>query len=128
MKLILLKTFIPSILASVAGISYQIAYESALNCDFSKLVNPVSITMATTIGCILISLGNLLLIKLKLSRFKGWYFIVINIFSMLSIIGPTGTTLPFDIQSPELFPGLIAPLHLLPALSYITISTFFKNE
>lgn len=128
MKLILRHILVSSALASMTGIGYQTAYEAALHCDFSKLVNPVSISMASTIGCTLMSLGNLLLVKLKRSRYKGWYFLCIYFFSILSIMGPIGTTIPLDIQHPELFPGLIAPLHLLPALSCITLSSFFPNE
>lgn len=128
MKLNIFKILFASILASIEGVCYQIFYESALNCDFSKMINPVSISMASTIGCLLIGLGYLIMDKFKIKKYQGWYFLSINILSIISIIGPMSSHLPFDIQNPELFIGLTAPLHLFPILSYVTLSTFFKNE
>lgn len=116
------------ILASIAGICYQFAYESALSCKFSKIINPVSISMASIIGTILMTLGYWMLSKLRFEKYRLWYFMLINILSIASIIGPMSSTLPLDIENPELFPGLIAPLHLFPALSFITLSTNDKNE
>ena len=127
MKSVLVTILLSSVPATLAGISYQSAYEAALSSDFSIIINPLSISMATTIGCTLMSLGNLLLARLKLSRFQGWYHMLINILSILSIVGPIHTNLPPEIKRPDLFPGLIAPLHLFPALFFITLSTFFKK-
>ncbi|MEM6721236.1 MAG: hypothetical protein AAF611_18040 [Bacteroidota bacterium] len=128
MKKIILHGIIASALASVVGIVYQVIYQSALDCDFSKVINPISISMACIVGCLLISLGYILLSKFNLGKFKGWLNSLISILSFASIIGPIGTTLPLDINNPELFVGLIAPLHLLPALAFFTISSFFKYE
>lgn len=125
---LIIRTVVSGILASITGICYQLAYESALNCNFSKIINPISISMASMIGTILMTFGYWMLSKLKLERYQLWYYILINILSIASIIGPMGSTLPLDIENPELFPGLIAPLHLFPALSFITLSTSDKNE
>lgn len=128
MRSIFLHCLIASILASITGIVYQFSYQSALGCDFSKLVNPISISMASSIGCLLMSFGYLLLMKLNVSKLRGWLNIVISFLSIISIIGPMGASLPLDMENPELFPGLIAPLHLFPALSFLSISSLFKND
>lgn len=128
MKSTLLHGLVASILASTAGIVYHLSYQAALACDFSKLINPVSISMASTIGCLLMSLGYVLLVKFKISHLKGWLNIVISMLSIASILGPMGASLPLDVVSPELFPGLIAPLHLFPALSFLSIEGFFGNN
>lgn len=125
---LIIRAVVSGILASITGICYQLAYESALNCNFSKIINPISITMASIIGTILMTFGYWILGKLKLEKYQLWYLFLINILSIASIIGPMGSTLPLDIENPELFPGLIAPLHLFPALSFITLSTSIKND
>lgn len=125
---LIIRTIVSGSLASMAGICYQLAYEAALSCNFSKIINPVSITMASIIGTIFMTLGYWILGKLKLDKYQLWYYILINILSITSIIGPMSSTLPLDIENPELFPGLIAPLHLFPALLFITLSKSNKNE
>lgn len=125
---IIVRDIFSGVLASIAGISYQMAYESALNCNFSKIINPISISMASIIGTILMALGYWIIRKLNLAKHQVWYYLSIAILSIASIIGPMSSTLPIDIENPELFPGLIAPLHLFPALSFITLSTSNKNE
>jgi hypothetical protein len=50
------------------------------------------------------------------------------VLSFASIIGAIGMTLPLDIDFPELFPGLVVPMHFFPALAYFAIAPFFKKE
>lgn len=114
--------------ATFASIIYQKVYERALGCDFSAIISPLNIFTATLIGCSLMTTGYLILKKTSLKEYKGWYFTAINLLSMLSLIGPISFALPFEIDNPELFLGLAAPMHLLPALSYITNSIIIKYE
>jgi hypothetical protein len=36
-------------------------------------------------------------------------------------------SLPLDIEYPELFPGLVVPMHFFPAYAFLTIYPFFKQ-
>jgi hypothetical protein len=46
----------------------------------------------------------------------------------VSIIGAIAMTLPLAIDFPELFPGLVVPMHFLPAWAYFAMALFFKKE
>ena len=54
--------------------------------------------------------------------------LVIAVLSFASIISPISMSLPLDIESPELFPGLVVPMHFFPALAFFAISPFFKTQ
>src|SRR5215212_10280747 len=49
--------------------------------------------------------------------------IAISLFA--SILAPFAMKLPFDIETPELFPGLIVPMHFFPALAWFTLKPLF---
>ena len=127
MRKILIHGIVASFLASLNGIIYLKVYQSTLNCGFTKIINPISISAASTIGCSLITVGYLVLLRLKKEEFKGWLNILISVLSFASIIGPISTSLPLEISNPELFPGLIAPMHFFPALAFFAISPLFNK-
>jgi hypothetical protein len=43
----------------------------------------------------------------------------------VSLAGAFGAKLPLDIEAPELFPGLVVPMHFFPALGWFTLKPLF---
>lgn len=114
------------ILAAVAGIIYFNVYQSALGTEFGKIVNAKSITGASVFGCLLMALSYWLLEKFNKEKLKGALNILIAVLSFASIISVISMSLPLDIKSPELFPGLVVPMHFFPALAFFCIAPFFN--
>lgn len=123
------KTFIHGIvagvLASTASLIYFNLYQSTLGTSFNKVINAGSIVGASIFGCVLISIAYFFLYRFNKENFKGILNIVITVLSFASIIGAISTSLPLDIESPELFPGLAVPMHFFPALAFFAIEPFF---
>lgn len=115
-----------SLLSSLASIIYLNIYKEALVVDFSKVAGTSNIIAACSIGCLLMALGYKLAIKWKGTKTIGWLNIVFTVFSFSTIAGVMGVSLPMEIESPELFPGMIIPMHFFPVLSILTIYPFYK--
>jgi hypothetical protein len=117
-----------AILSAIAGTLYNQVYSKAFYVDFSTVLNWQGITMASLIGCILMSVTYVLLFKWKKEKFLGWANILFAIVSFASIISVLSFKLPLEMEMPELFPGLAIPMHFFPALSFLTVYPFFKNK
>lgn len=115
-----------SLLSSLASIIYLNIYKEALVVDFSKVAGTSNIIAACSIGCLLMAVGYKLAIKWKGTKTIGWLNIAFSVFSFATIAGVMGFNLPLDTESPELFPGMIIPMHFFPVLSILTIYPLFK--
>lgn len=115
-----------SLLSSLASIIYLNIYITALIVDFSKVAGISNIVAACSIGCLLMAVAYKLALKWKGTKTIGWLNILFSIISFATIAGVFGFNLPMDTESPELFPGMIIPMHFFPVLSIITIFPFFK--
>lgn len=125
MKKIFVQGLIAGVISSVSSVLYFNIYQGTLLTEFDKIVNTGSIIGACFIGCMLISLGYIALYKLNKPNLQGWLNLLIGVLSFASIISPIGMALPLDIEYPELFPGLVVPMHFFPALAYFSIQPFF---
>ena len=128
MKKTFLHGIIAGILASIAGIIYLNIYKNALGTDFGKIINVGSISGASIFGCMLMAIGHWLLERFNKKKLKGMLNIVIALLSFASILSPISMSLPFDIKNPELFPGLVIPMHFFPALAFFCIVPFFSSS
>ncbi|MCU0436585.1 MAG: hypothetical protein MUC49_01640 [Raineya sp.] len=115
-----------SLLSSLAGIIYLNIYKESLVVDFSKIVGISNIIAASTVGCLLMAVSYKLAIQWKGIKTIGWLNIAFSIISFASIVGVLGFNLPLDTESPELFPGMVIPMHFFPILSILSILPFFK--
>jgi hypothetical protein len=115
-----------SLLSSLASIIYLNIYKEALVVDFSKVAGISNIIAACSIGCLLMAVGYRLAIKWKGTKTIGWLNIAFSLVSFATIAGVMGFNLPMDTESPELFPGMIIPMHFFPVLSILTIYPFFE--
>lgn len=128
MKNVFVQGLVAGVLSSLAGVIYLNIYQNTMMTDYSKIINIGSITGASFIGCMLISSGYWALYKLNKSELIGWLNILVCVLSFASIISPIGMSLPLDIEYPELFPGLVVPMHFFPALAYFAIAPFFGQK
>lgn len=128
MKNTLIHGLSAGILAGIAGIIYLNIYNGAFGVDYHEMINIGAIMGSSLLGCMLMTLGYAGLTKFKKENLKGWLNILIAVLSFASIIGPLGMSLPIDIEYPELFPGLVVPMHFFPALAFFTIYPFFNQK
>ena len=129
MKKIFLQGIIAGAFSAIAAVIYFTIYQNALATQFNKVVNAGAIIGSSLLGCMLMAVGYALLYKFNKLKWQGWLNMVIAVLSFASIISPIAMSLPIDIKSPELFPGLVVPMHFFPALAFFCISPFFnKNE
>jgi len=115
-----------SLLSSLASIIYLNIYKEALVVDFSKIAGIPNIIAACSIGCFLMVVGYKFAISWKGPKAIGWLNIAYSVISFATIAGVFGFNLPLDTESPELFPGMIIPMHFFPVLSILTVIPFFK--
>ncbi|MEM9052703.1 MAG: hypothetical protein AAGC47_11675, partial [Bacteroidota bacterium] len=80
------------------------------------------------IGCVLMGSGYFALDKMGKSSLRGWMNILYAVLSFASIIPAMNTTLPLDIEFPELFPGLVVPMHFFPTMVFFGLSPFFASS
>jgi uncharacterized membrane protein len=116
------------LLASLAGVIYFNIYQGLLLTEFDAVINAGSIIGASIFGCMLIAVGQLIIARWNKPNLVGVFNLLVLVLSFASIIGAIGMTLPLDIDFPELFPGLVVPMHFFPALAYFAIAPFFKKE
>ncbi len=128
MKKIFIHGIVAGILASITSLIYFNLYQSTLGTSFDKVINIGSIVGSSIFGCMLISIGYFLLFKFKKENLKGLLNVVVTVLSFSSITGVISMSLPLDIESPELFPGLAVPMHFFPALAFFAIEPFFKQK
>ena len=127
MKAIFIRGLVAGILAAIAGVIYFNIYQGTLLTEFDSIVNIGAIVGSSIIGCMLMSLGYFILFKLNKMNLAGWMNIGIAVLSFASIISPIGMSLPLDIVDPELFPGLVVPMHFFPALAFFGLAPFFEK-
>jgi hypothetical protein len=116
------------IMASVAAIIYNRVYHFALEADFSKLVNTRNIIGANIGVGLLVAIGYWLMKKWWKNKAENIFNFTLTILSFASILIPISATLPLDINTPELFPGLTIPMHFFPALAWFTLRPLFIKE
>ena len=124
-KRLLLLGLISGVLAGIAALIYQKVYSSSVGADFSNIAKPVGIMISNVVGCIIAAVGYWILNKWLKEKTEIVFNFIFVILSFASIIPAIGAKLPLDVNSPELFPGLVIPMHFFPALAFFTIETLF---
>ena len=120
---------VSGILAGIASVIYQRVYTASSGADFSGIVKIAGLFMSSIIGCLLAALGYWLFNKWLKTKGEIVFNFVFVILSFASILGAFAFKLPLETTSPELFPGLVVPMHFFPALAWFTIKPLFiKSE
>lgn len=112
-------------LAGAASLVYQKIYASSLGYDFATIAKPVNILAASLLSGFLAALGYWLLSRWLRSKGEVVFNILFIILSFASILAPFAMKLPLEVEMPELFPGLIVPMHFFPALAWLTLKPIF---
>ncbi len=116
---------VSGLLAGIAGIVYAHLYYTINEADFSKVASTVSIISASLFGGVLAAVGYTLLDKWLKARGEIVFNLVFTLISFISLLGPIAVRLPRNIDTPELFPGMVIPMHFFPALAWFTLKPLF---
>src|ERR1700761_8500283 len=124
-KKALLLGIVSGLLAGVAGIIYAKVYYSANEADFSRVAGTVQIIASSLFGGVLAAIGYTLLDKLLKANGEIVFNFLFTIISFASLLLPIGHRFSPPIDTPELFPGMVIPMHFFPALAWFTLKPIF---
>jgi ABC-type branched-subunit amino acid transport system permease subunit len=116
---------VAGLLAGIAGIVYSRVYYTINESDFSKVASAVKIVSASVFGGVLAAIGYVLLDKWLKRSGEIVFNLAFTLISFASLLAPIAVTLPRTIETPELFPGLVIPMHFFPALAWYTLKPIF---
>lgn len=119
---------VSGLLSGLAGVIYQYIYQDMFFVDYSSVVNTGAIIGSSIIGNALMALGYFILFKAKKEK---WIWIINLVYMFLaftSILPAMAVTLPLDIEFPELFPGLVVPMHFFVPMIFFGLGPFFMNQ
>jgi hypothetical protein len=127
-KKVFLQSILASLLAFIASVIYKRIYFFATEVDFSRVLSVRRLAGFSLLVSMLAAFLNYILTR----WLKGKGGIVFNfLFSILSfacVMIPISITLPLNIQSPELFPGLGVPMVFFPAMAWYTVNPLFNSS
>lgn len=124
-KKALLLGIVSGLLAGVAGIVYAKLYFSVNEADFSKVAGTVHIVASSLFGGVLAAIGYTVLDKVLKGRGEIVFNLIFTILSFASLLLPIGHRFNPPIDTPELFPGMVIPMHFFPALGWYTLKPIF---
>jgi hypothetical protein len=116
---------VSGLLAGVAAVIYAKVYYSVNEADFSKVASNVRIVAASLFGGVLAAIGYAILDKLLKSTGEIVFNFAFTLLSFASLLLPIGHRFSPPIDTPELFPGMVIPMHLFPALAWYTLKPLF---
>jgi hypothetical protein len=124
-KRIFLHALAASVLAAVAGIIYNRIYLFATEVDFSNVLPFSRIIGFSVLICMMAACVKYGLQRWLETRGEIVFNFMFSIISFAMVMIPISVSLPLDIKSPELFPGLAVPLVFFPCLSWHTVNPLF---
>jgi hypothetical protein len=113
------------IFSFVACFVFNRIYIFAFGVDFTKLVNTGSLLGFNLAGCLFAGMGYMVAKRFSPKHADIIFNIVFTMLSFASIYIPIATSIPTDIQNPELFPGLAITMHFFPAIGWYTLKPMF---
>lgn len=116
------------LMAGIASLIYQKVYASSLGEDFATIAKPVGILSISLLAGLLAAVMYWLANTLMKTKGEVLFNLVFVMLSFTSILAPFAIKLPFEIETPELFPGLIVPMHFFPALAWFTLKPLFIKQ
>jgi ABC-type branched-subunit amino acid transport system permease subunit len=119
---------VSGLLAGVAGVIYAHVYHSSLGADFSKVAPTVRIIASSLFGGVLAAVGYALLNKTLKEKGEIVFNFLFSVISFVTLLAPFAVKLPLDVETPELFPGMVIPMHFFPALAWFTLKPLFIKK
>ena len=128
MRPVFFQGLLAGILAGLASFVYQNVYNAALLVDFSTVTSPLALFASSVMGSVMASLGYWLFSKWVRVNTDVWFNLIFLALTFATLAGSFAASLPPDIESPELFPGLSVPMHFFPILFWLAVKPLFKGE
>ncbi|HVU94554.1 MAG TPA: hypothetical protein VHE34_04985 [Puia sp.] len=119
---------VSGLLAGVAGIIYAKVYYTANEADFSKVAGTVNIVASSLFGGVLAAIGYTVLDKWLKTKGEIVFNFLFTLLSFASLLLPIGHRFSPPIDTPELFPGMVIPMHFFPALGWYTLKPLFFTK
>jgi heme O synthase-like polyprenyltransferase len=116
---------VAGILAGIVSLAYARVYSSALGANFFKVATPTGIISGSIFGAVLAAIGYWAFDKTLKQKGEIVFNFVFVILSFASMLLAFGAKLPLDLDTPELFPGMVIPMHFFPALAWFTLKPLF---
>lgn len=127
-KRIFIQGLVAAALAAIAGIIYNRIYFFATETDFSKIINTGSIIGFNIAICMVATFICFGLMKWLGKTGEIIFNFLFSIISFACVMIPISVSLPLDIKSPEIFPGLAVPMVFFPAIAWYTIRPLFSGK
>jgi len=127
-KKTLILGIISGLLAGLAGLIYAHLYYSINEADFSKVASSVRIVASSVAGGVLAAIGFTALDKWLKDKGEIVFNLLFTILSFASLLTPISYKLPMTLETPELFPGMVIPMHFFPALAWYTLKPVFIRQ
>jgi len=124
-KKALLLGIVSGLLAGIAGLIYAHLYYSINEADFSKVAPTIRIIASSLAGGVLAAIGFTILNKWLNRNGEIVFNLLFSIISFASLLMPIAYKLPTSLETPELFPGMVIPMHFFPALAWFTLKPLF---
>jgi len=117
-----------SVLAATAAIIYNRIYFFATEADFSKVINYGSMIGLSLGICMIATFINYGLVKWHRKNGEIIFNFLFSIVSFACVMIPISISLPLDVKTPELFPGLAVPMVFFPAVAWYTLKPLFAAK
>jgi ABC-type branched-subunit amino acid transport system permease subunit len=127
-KKALLLGIVSGLLAGIAGLIYAHLYFTINEADFSKVASTVRILSSSIFGGVLAAIGYTAFLKWLKDKGEIVFNLLFTILSFASLLLPIAFKLPLKIETPELFPGMVIPMHFFPALGWYTLKPLFLKK
>jgi hypothetical protein len=125
---IFLHALLSAALTAFAALIYNRIYFFATEVDFSKVLGVRKLIAFSILISMMAASLNYVMVRV----FKKSGGIIFNfLFSIISFTGvmiPISISLPLDVHSPELFPGLAVPMVFFPAMAWYTVNPLFLKK
>jgi ABC-type branched-subunit amino acid transport system permease subunit len=119
---------VSGLLAGVAGLIYAHLYYSINEADFSQVASSIRIVASSIAGGVLAAIGFTLLVKWLKDNGEIVFNLLFSLLSFASLLTPIAYKLPTSLATPELFPGMVIPMHFFPALAWFTLKPLFFRQ
>jgi ABC-type branched-subunit amino acid transport system permease subunit len=124
----LLLGIVSGLLAGIGGIVYARVYYTVNEADFSRVASSIRILSASLFGGVLAAIGYTVLHRLLKNRGEIVFNFIFTLLSFGSLLLPIAYKLPLNLETPELFPGMVIPMHFFPALGWYTLKPLFIKK
>ena len=113
-------------ISSIAAVIYNRIYFFATEADFSRVINYSSMIGISILICMIATFLSFGLEKWLGKKGQIVFNFLFSILSFACVVIPISLTLPLDIKTPEIFPGLAVPMIFFPAMAWYTLQPLFS--